>query len=318
MKARTWVVLVFVGLAVGGGLLFSNVVAPALRDLGLSFASDAARIKGTIAVGGDNYLGYWFLSSREFTNRLRQRGYLVNWTNDQGDYAERHRKLADGKYDAIVLPINSYLFHGLAHRYPGVIPAALSESRGADSIVGYADRLVADGSRSPTVNDLNNAGLKICVTPDSPSEFLLHVAVAHFALDDLKKKGPWEVSTRGSEEAYEKLQRKECQVAVLWEPDVSKALTVPNVAAVFGSDQVAEMIVDVFVARRQWVKDSPDAVDAFFQSYFETIAHYSAQRDQLLTEIARNPALGSKEAAERAVSRIGWFMRSFFVAGAPS
>ena len=75
-------------------------------------------------------LGYWFLTNREFTQRLRQRGYTLSWTNDQGNYADRHKKFAESRYDVMVLPISSYLLHGQASRYPGVIPVALSESKG--------------------------------------------------------------------------------------------------------------------------------------------------------------------------------------------
>lgn len=307
METRTWVVLALVLLAIGGGVAFSQLLEPRLRDLQLGTASDVGRIKGSISVAGDNYLGYWVLTSREFTHQLRQRGYLVNFTNDQANYAERHRKFAEGKYDVMVLPISSYLSHGLAYRYPGVIPAVLSESRGADSIVGYPERLVSQTGRPATVNDLNNRNLKICLTPDSPSEFLLHVAVAHFALDEIKGKGAWRLPAEGSSEAYEKLRRGDCQVAVLWEPDVSRALALPGVAALFGSDQVAEMIVDVFVLRRQWLKEQGEAAEAFFQAYFEALAYYSGRRDEMLSDIARDPGLGSRGAAERAVSRIGWF-----------
>jgi outer membrane protein OmpA-like peptidoglycan-associated protein/ABC-type nitrate/sulfonate/bicarbonate transport system substrate-binding protein len=307
MEKRTQAVLILVALALIGGLAFSRLVEPRLRDLQLGTASDVGRIKGTISVAGDNYLGYWVLTSREFTHQLRQRGYLINWTNDQANYAERHRKFAEGKYDVIVLPINSYLFHGLSHHYPGVIPVALSESRGADSIVGYTERLAGPGGRPATINDLNSRNLKVCLTPDSPSEFLLHVAVAHFALDEIKGKGAWRLPTQGSPEAYEKLRRGDCQVAVLWEPDVSKALALPGVATVFGSDQVAEMIVDVFVLRRQWLKEQGEAAEAFFQAYFEALAYYGARREEMLSDIARDPEIGSRAAAERAVSRIAWF-----------
>src|SRR5437879_13478667 len=126
MQTRTKGVLVVIVLALALGVVFVNAVVPRLEAMGLQVASDAARLKGTISIGGDNYLGYWFLTSREFAQRLRQRGYAIAWTNDRGDYAERHQKFAEGKYDMMVLPINSYLYHGLSHRYPGVIPVALN------------------------------------------------------------------------------------------------------------------------------------------------------------------------------------------------
>src|SRR5688500_8792316 len=120
MERRTWVVLVLLVVCVGAGVFFARVVGPGLESVGLIAGSDAARIKGPIRVGGDNYLGYWFINSSEFKQRLRQSGYIVNWTNDRGNYQERHKKFADAGYDLMVLPVSSYLFHGLSHRYPGV------------------------------------------------------------------------------------------------------------------------------------------------------------------------------------------------------
>jgi outer membrane protein OmpA-like peptidoglycan-associated protein len=273
-------------------------------------------------VGGDNYLGYWFLTSSELTARLRQRGYSLEFTNDHGNYEERHKKFTDGSYDVMVLPINSYLFHGLAHHYPGVIPVALSESKGADSIVGFGDRVAPGGGGPPTINDLNNPNLKICLTPDSPSEFLLNTAIAHFALDDLKKKGPWDVPTNGSDDAYTRLRNRRCDVAVVWEPDVSKALAIPGVTTIFGSDQVSGMIIDVFVVRRQLIQDNPEPVDALFNAYFDTLAYYSVRHDQLVADIAKDSTLPSRDATELAVGRISWFglaenCRDWFNVGLP-
>ncbi|MBM2811647.1 MAG: nitrate transporter substrate-binding protein, partial [Chloroflexi bacterium] len=322
MERRTWAVLGLVGLCVSVGVVFANLIGPHLQALGLLTASDAARIKGTIRIGGDNYLGYWFLTSSEFAQRLRQRGYSLSWTNDHGDYEERHKKFADGGYDLMVLPISSYLLHGLPRRYPGVIPVALSESKGADSIVGYADRVVPGGARPPTINDLNNPDLKICLTPDSPSQFLLDIAIAHFALDDLKKKGVWSVPTSGSDDAYGRLRNRQCDVAVVWEPDVSKALAIPGVTTIFGSDQVSGMIIDVFVVRRQLAQGDPDLLDAFFGAYFDTLSYYRVRRDQLVSDIAKDSVLPSRESTELAVDRIAWFgladnCRDWFNLGLP-
>jgi hypothetical protein len=322
MERRTWVILTVVVAALVSGLVFANLVVPRLQDLGLQTASDAGRVKGTISVAGDNYLGYWFLNTREFTQRLRQKGYAIRWTNDGGNYAERHRKFNESQYDVMVLPISSYLQHGAALRFPGVIPAAISESKGADSIVAYTEKVSGGAGRTPAINDLNNPNLKICVTPDSPSTFLLHVAIAHFALDELRQTGPWNVATKGSDDALGKLRGRQCDAAVLWEPDVSKALAIQGVTPIFGSDQVSEMIVDVFVVRRQLARDNPELVDAFFSSYFETVSHYSSRRDEMVAEIARDPAIGGTDAAGRAVSRIAWFglddnCRDWFNVGLP-
>jgi len=207
--------------------------------------SEGSKIKDTIRVAGDNYLGYWFITSRELKVRLGQKGYALNWSNDGGNYAERQQKFNEGKYDLMVLPVNSYLFHGKPN-YQGLIVAALSDSKGADNIVGYQDKI--SGGAQTKINDLNNPALKIGVTADSPSSFLLNTAIARFDLNKLKTKGQWFVEVNSSEDAYKMLEKHQVDAAILWEPNVSQALQIPGVVSVFGSDQIANMIIDVFVA----------------------------------------------------------------------
>ena len=309
MKKATIALLSLVGLLVIAGVVFRFVIGPRLQETGLQRASDAPRIKGEVRVAGDNYFGYWFLTSPEFTKRLRSNGYIIKWVNDGGDYADRHKQFADGNYDVMVLPVNSYLYHGESHHYPGVITVALSDSKGADSIVAYQAKIVGQSSAPVTVNDLNNPTLKVCFTPDSPSSFLLNTAIVHFDLTHLKNKGPWRVETEeGSHRAFERFLKHECDVAVLWEPDVSKALAIPGVVSIYGSDQISETIIDVFVVRRGLTEErSREVIISFFKAYFDTLAYYSKNRQQMLKEMAKNSAFNSELEVENALKRIAWF-----------
>lgn len=294
-------VLVFAAMAVLG-----LVVLPKRQAQELVSSSGAERIRGTTKIAGDTYVGYWFITSPEFKRQYLARGYAVEWTQDNGNYPERHKKFADGSYDMIVLPISTYLSHGKQYEYPGVITFVLSESRGADMIVGYRDRVLGQEQREPTVNDLNNAGLRMCYTPDSPSSFLLQAAIVHFALDELSQKGPWSVEVNGSGDAYDRFRKGDCDVAVLWEPDVSKALEIPGVVPIFGSDQIAGMIVDVFVVKRSQF-DDPQKIQAFFEAYNATLGYYGGQEARMVEDMRRGSAFGSEESLKKALARIAWF-----------
>ncbi|MBI2450277.1 MAG: OmpA family protein [Candidatus Nealsonbacteria bacterium] len=307
MRKSTVILIILTVLALIGGIVFSILQS---RDRAANFirSSDAPRIKGTITVAGDNYLGYWFITSPEFLRNLRQKGYALNWVNDGGDYAARHKQFNDSKYDLMVLPVNSYLYHGKDYNYPGVIVSVISDSKGADSILAYSQKV--GGTK---VNDLDNPNLKIGFTADSPSSFLLNTAIVHFDLKNLKTQKVWRQETKSSKEAYELLRAQKIDAAVLWEPDVSLALALPGIVPIFGSDQVAGMIVDVFVAQRELVLKEPEKVSAFFQAYFETLTYYDKNRDEMFREMgkikdAENKIIfKSRDESEKAVNRIAWF-----------
>src|SRR3989344_1842595 len=143
-------ILLFVLLVVIAGVW--KFVGPMLFERSQRNASDAQKISETIRFGGDNYLGYWFITAPETRKDLARQGIQVNFSDDGGAYADRLKKFADGEYDATVLPVNSYLEHGAPHKFPGVIAASIAESKGADGIVGFANRFP-----SGQIKDLNNS-----------------------------------------------------------------------------------------------------------------------------------------------------------------
>src|SRR5436190_7216122 len=69
----------------------------------------------TIRIGGDSYIGYWFITSPEMKLQAQRRGLAIDFKDDKGAYAERLQKFANKEYDCIVLPVNSYLVHGQRH-----------------------------------------------------------------------------------------------------------------------------------------------------------------------------------------------------------
>lgn len=237
-------------------------------EIASSDATGRSAVKMKIA--GDPYLGYFFLRSPQMKAETRKRGLAVEFSDDGGNYAERLDKFNKGEYDGIVLPINSYLKHGEKFKYPGVIVSAIAESKGADAVACFQEKLPTGA-----VNDLNDAGLQIVYTAESPSSFLLDLAIRDFGLDNLSKVDTWRVEVAGSEQAFAKAKRHEGDCFVMWEPDFSRALhEVPGLKKVWGSDQFADRIVDVFVFRRDVVANRLDDLTTFFTSYFSAMRTY--------------------------------------------
>lgn len=263
--------------------------------------SDSANIAYTINIAGDNYLGYWFITSPEMRKHALRKGIQVKWTDDGGVYAERLQKFSDREYDAIVLPINSYLQHGGKHKFPGVIVAAISESKGADGIVGFGDKFPTD-----KVNTLNNPNLRIVYTAESPSSFLLDLTIVDFDLAQLQATNEWRVEVDGSREVYQRAKKNDGDVFVLWEPDLSRALKLPGMKYLWGSDKFSGYIIDVFVFRREFLDDNKQAVLDFFKTYFQVMGIYANNRDKMVSEMSQSTGLKDNQ-IDDLLDKIDWY-----------
>jgi hypothetical protein len=77
--------LALIGAIVFRFTAFTQIISSAQQEQ-IGKISKSNKIKDTIRVAGDNYFGYWFLTSKEFKIRLGQKGYALAWTNDGGNY----------------------------------------------------------------------------------------------------------------------------------------------------------------------------------------------------------------------------------------
>ncbi len=277
-----------------------------LFDNGQINTSDAYGNLDKLTIAGDGYLGYWFVNSPRMKMLAPKNGFQVDFKDDGGAYADRLKRFAKREYDAIVLPVNSYLEHGADYDYPGVIVAAVSESKGADALVGFPDVL-------PTgkVNDLNNDKLKIVYTSESPSSFLLDLTIADFDLEALQANNNWRSEVGSSEEVYDiakaaKKDRSKGDAFVMWEPEVSRAIDKLGMKELWSSDKFSGYIIDVFVFHRDVVADEPEKIQKFLTAYFWTIDHYRNNRDDMIKEMGDETGL-KDDVVENMVQRIDWY-----------
>ena len=298
---RSVVGVVLIALLACAGIGAFKLISPRLARSGQYRTSDA-KDGVTIRFGGDGYLGYWFITSPEMKKAAARSGINIDFSDDGGAYAQRLEKFAKKELDAVVLPINSYLQHGAAYQFPGVIVAALAASKGADGIVGFADKF-PQGKPA----ELNDYNLRIVYTPDSPSSFLLDLTVVDFDLFNLSALQTWRVDVNGSKAVYEKAKRHEGDAFVLWEPDLSKALSeVPDLKYIWGSDKFDGYITDVFVFHRDFLSRNDEAIRKFFEQYFLVMRNYSNNRDALMADIKKSTGLKPEE-AEAMLKKIDWY-----------
>lgn len=301
VKKSTIMAVILFLLILGVGYGFVNFVKPYLDRRALLRTSDAQEYSKVFRTGGDNYLGYWFIASPEMKKQLARQGLGVDFQDDGGAYADRLNKFADNELDMIVLPVKEYLDHGKKYNYPGVILGSIAESKGADGIVCYQDRL-----STGKVQDLNNHSLKIVYTKESPSLFLMQLIIADFDLFNLKNNSNWRVEVNSVSEVYDKARKKEGDCFVLWEPDLSRVLEIPGVKYVWGSDKFAGYIVDVFVFRRDFLENNRNVITNFFRTYFRTMTIYANDQTRMLDEMSKLTGL-KQEIVKNMLSKIEWF-----------
>ena len=300
MKKTTagFIIIIMIGIL---GIVGWKYLSSYLFDKVQSDTSDVSGDLSTIRICGDNYLGYWFFTSPEMRKLSAKKGIQIKYSDDGGIYKERLDKFDKGEYDAIVLPVNSYLDHGEKYKYPGVIIAAISESRGADGIIGFADKFPQG-----KINDLNDPSLKIVYTSDSPSSFLLDLTIADFDLDLLRKNTEWRVEVDGSTKVLEAAKNNKGDVFVLWEPDLSEALKIPGTKYIWGSDKFSGYILDVIVFRRDYIRKNKNIVKKFLNTYFRTMKIYSNNRNKMVDDMKKSTG-HKKSIIEEILKKIEWY-----------
>jgi outer membrane protein OmpA-like peptidoglycan-associated protein/ABC-type nitrate/sulfonate/bicarbonate transport system substrate-binding protein len=289
--------ILILGLAV---MVAARLALPLLRDSLQRETSDAVATKGTVRIGMDNWIGYFPLCSPQIQRRMREAGYLLKCQNDDADYEARFRRLASGDLEFAAATVDSYLLGGAPREFPGTIVAVIDESKGGDAVLARKEAV-------PSLDALKGeARFRVAFTPDSPSEHLLRALGVHFGIALFRqRRGAWRLETSGSSQALKKLLDAEAEVAVLWEPDVSRALAEPGIVKLIGSEDTERLIVDILLVRRRFSQDSTEAVRALLQSYFEALRLYRSQPDLLQADIVE--ATGLRDAQVDAMLRgVAW------------
>lgn len=277
----------------------TKFVLPIIGDYLQTDSSDAKGTKGRITIGYDNWVGYFPLCSPEMKKRMRQSGYLLTCVDDGANYVERYSKLANGEYNFAVGTVDSYIVNGAAEDYPGVITAVLDESKGGDAIVAWGDT-IASLDDFKKVKDFS-----IALTPDSPSEHLLKSVAVHFDIQKLRTEGAWLKNTNGSSDALKALAEKKVDAAVLWEPDVSRALALKGVKRILSTKDTRQLIVDILITNRRFSSKNPEVVELLLKNYFKTLKHYRDNDQQLIQDISKSTGLDNK-AVKNLLNGVSW------------
>jgi outer membrane protein OmpA-like peptidoglycan-associated protein len=247
--------------------------------------------KGVIRVAGDPWSGYsTFRGEPKLAAELQRSNIKIDYVDPEDghplwDQDARMNALAKGEIDVAVTTVDAFLQHGAKHlvggQYPGVILWNIDESAGGDAI------FVAKGKKNfddVTANDT------VCFSVGTPSEHLWDFASLSFShLENLKTdlKTDKNEDVTNAKDCYEKLKAGKIQVAVLWQPYTALAQK-DGYTKVFATGvQADDVIVDIVVANRDFVKKESATLATLAKAYFKTIDGYKkdpAAHAKVITE----------------------------------
>lgn len=264
---------------------------PMMNDREQMSSSDARGKKGTIHIGVDGWVGYFPLCSKQIKKRLYRVGYGLKCTDDAANYKDRFKKLKNGDYQFAVATVDSYLLNAEAYDYPGPIVSVIDESKGGDAILAHIDKVNSLGDLRKTKD------IVIAFTPDSPSHHLLKAVSTHFDIKALRDQSNHYI-TSGSEAALKSLLEKKSDIAVVWEPEVTKALSTKGIVKLLGTEDTQQLIVDILIASQETIKNNPDLVKLLLKEYFRTLKYYRDHQKELINDITSHYSLTNKSAKD--------------------
>jgi outer membrane protein OmpA-like peptidoglycan-associated protein/ABC-type nitrate/sulfonate/bicarbonate transport system substrate-binding protein len=259
-------------LGAAGYFGWTMLLKPALEDKKAATSAVTAEGQSTakkkIRVAGDPWSGYsTFRGEPRLAAELAKHGIVLEYVDDEKlyDQNERMKALAEGRIDVALTTVDAFLQHGARHKkgsqYPGVIIWNIDESSGGDAI--FLDK----GKRS--FDDVGPKD-KVCYSAGTPSEHLWDFASLSFAsLENV----PAQTGVV-AKDCWDMLEAGKVQVAVLWQPFTAIAES-KGYSKVFATGgQADDVIIDIVVGAREYVKKERDTVQQLAESYFRVIDGY--------------------------------------------
>lgn len=272
IAALVWLILI--GLL---AVAYRFLVHPHVLDRLEKATSGTSQYRDEIVVALDSFSGYCLLRSDALREDLKQQQIRLTLQDDRADYTARLRGLKEGRSQLAAFTIDSLITSGAkAGDFPGSIVLVLDETAGGDAIVAYQA-----GVKS--LQDLGHPSARIVLTPNSPSEFLARVVLAHFNLPGLPDN--WLTPAKDAADVLRQFRAaspSDRKAFVLWQPYVSRALQQKDAHVLLDSSRLRGYIVDVLVARRQFLQDRPELVRTFLEAYARTAYRYSQETNGLV------------------------------------
>ena len=260
-----------------------------------------SRYTHEVKIQADGFSGYAVLRSEEMEKNLRLDQIRMTVVKDEPDYDARLKALEAGDVEMAVFTIDSLLMAGAKlGRFPVSIVMVIDETKGADAVLAFDEGI-------KTVQDLNSPDAGFILTPSSPSEFLARVVKSHFKLPNLGD--DWIIEANDSEAVFKHMKnaaQSDKRAYVMWEPHVSQAKKLSGAKVLLDSSKIKGLIVDVLVARREYLRDYPEQVRAVVEAYSRAAYHYQNDANGFAGLVRSDDPRLETDEAKAVVDGIQW------------
>jgi NitT/TauT family transport system substrate-binding protein len=154
-------------------------------------------------------------------------------------------------------------------------------SRGGDAIVV-----------DPSIQKIEDLkGKKISLALFTPSHWFLEYSLENSRLDESEQAEIVKnlVGKNASPDARADFVARKVDAAVVWEPDVTEALSKrPGSKVLVSSKEAANLIADIMVAREDFIKEHPDVIKAFVQGWLDGAVEANRNTDKVVRLLMDN------------------------------
>jgi NitT/TauT family transport system substrate-binding protein len=213
------------------------------------------KFSGTIHIASSTWTGYAALYVADKQGIWKKHGLTVDFT-DVEDPVQRLNALNGGQLQGMASTVDAFA-RASSQGIPAVQVFPIDASVGGDGILAK--------NEIQSVKDVK--GKTVAVNQGSVSEwFLAQVLKANgMSLNDVKEQN----MTSGDAGAAFVAGRVD--VAVTWEPWLSRAAKTSFGRVLVSSKQYPDLIMDSFAFRRDFVQSYPDTVKEFLRAYYEAV-----------------------------------------------
>jgi NitT/TauT family transport system substrate-binding protein len=249
-------------------LLF--VVAFALSACGgQSAGGGSGKYSGTIHIASSTWTGYALIYLANAKGIWKNHGLDVNF-KDVEDPNDRLIALTAGRLEGMASTVDAFA-RAQSNGVPAVEVFPIDASVGGDGILAK--------NTIKTVTDLK--GLTVAVNQGSVSEWFLAQVLEKngLKLTDVKEQN------MKSGEAGAAFVAGRVDVAVTWEPWLSKAKTRTDGRVLVSSKEYPDLIMDSFAFRKDFVQKYPDTVKDFMKAYYDAFTWMQQNQTEALKVI---------------------------------